>query len=215
MTARLVLVLLLFGLFGDTGREAGRRGNAFYEQGQYTSAATAYREGLSGMETDRGATVAGLHNNRGATLHRQQAHEKARAAFGRAQEAASADEARARAHYNAGTAAAAMGDIDAALRHYRRTLLLAPTHEAARHNYEVLKRRQARTGAPSSSPPEVEASPYARRLKKRAEALVERQQYDAAATLMQEGLQQDSTVQAYQKFMGRLRTVARIDTLAP
>lgn len=215
MTARLLLVLLLFGLFGDTGREAGRRGNAFYEQGAYMNAAEAYRSGLAELEATGGVTAAALHNNLGATLHQQEKYEEARAAFGRAAEAADTDETRARAHYNAGTAAAVMGDIEAGLRHYRRTLLLDPTHEAARHNYEVLKRRQARSGAQPPSPPEVEPSPYARRLKKQAEALVQRQQYDAAATLMQEGLEQDSTVRAYRKFMGRLRDVARIDTLAP
>jgi hypothetical protein len=56
----------------------------------------------------------------------------------------------------------------------------------------------------------VEPSPYARRLKKKAEALVARENYGAAVDSMRRGLRRDSTVAAYQDFIGRLEDVAQI-----
>jgi len=87
--------------------------------------------------------------------------------------------------------------------------VLDPTHEAARHNYEYLKRQQAgqRDGADQER---VSPSPYARQLKQKAEALVARRRYAEAAALMEEGLRQDSTVRAYRDFIGRLSDITQI-----
>ncbi|HKL87713.1 MAG TPA: hypothetical protein VJ884_01835, partial [Salinibacter sp.] len=62
----------------------------------------------------------------------------------------------------------------------------------------------------SQPSPDVEPSAYARRLKKKAEALVARQQYGAAVDSMQRGLRRDSTVAAYRDFLARLTDVAEI-----
>ena len=53
----------------------------------------------------------------------------------------------------------------------------------------------------------MEPSPFAKELKRRADALVARKQYGNALTLMKDGLAQDSTVRAYQRFMERLKDV--------
>jgi tetratricopeptide (TPR) repeat protein len=209
MFARLALFLLLLGLFGDTGAEHGRSGNALYEQGQYAAAATAYRDGLAALDDTTGALYAALQNNLGAALHRQEQFSAARSAFERAARAAPALDERVRARFNAATAAAGLGTLEAALRDYRQVLLMDPTHTPARYNYEFLKRKLT-SGRRSSSPPDVEPSPYARRLKKKAEALVARRQYGTAVDSMQRGLRRDSTVAAYQDFIARLTDVAEI-----
>ena len=115
-----------------------------------------------------------------------------------------------RIRYNRGTNAARTGDTEAALAHYRATLLLDPTHDDARHNYEVLARKQP---APlqQAAPPDVNPSDYAQRLKRRAEALAAQRDYAGAFDLMQNGLAEDSTVAAYQDFMGRLGAIVAID----
>jgi tetratricopeptide (TPR) repeat protein len=201
-------------LFGRDASEAGRRGNTFFQQQNYDSAVDAYRRGLQdlGAASDSGAVFAALQNNLGAALHRQKSFAEARAAFDAAHRAAESPREQVRALYNAGNAAAGMGELEAALHYYRRVLLQTPTHAPARFNYEFLKRqmqkRQEQTGG--GSPPDVEPSAYARQLKQRADALVSRQQYEDALALMNDGLAQDSTVRAYQRFIRRLEDVTTI-----
>lgn len=213
MLARLSLVFLLFGLFGDDGAEHGRAGNALYEQGQYAAAETKYRDGLGVHEDTTDAVYAALQNNLGATLHRQQQFSEARSAFQRAVRAAPTEEERIRALFNAGTAAAGMGRLKTALAKYRQVLLMDPSHDKARYNYEYLKRQLAQQQ--SGDPPDVEPSPYARRVKKQAESLVLQKQYGAAAQVMKNALREDSTVAAYRGFIGRLDEVAQIENQRP
>lgn len=213
MPARLTLILLLFGLLGDTGPEKGREGNALFEQEKYAAAADAYRAGLDILTDTTGAVYAGLQNNLGLALHRQDRLDAARTAFGRARRAASTDAERVRALFNAAAAAAEMGDQNAALQKYKQVLLLDPNHEAARFNYEYLKRRQKSQS--SEEPPTIEPSPFARRLKKRAETLVARTQYTTAAALMKDGLRKDSTVRAYRDFTTRIEEIAKIARSEP
>lgn len=209
MMARFALVLLLFGLFGDTGREHGRTGNGLYNQGQYAEAERAYREGLQVHQDTTGRVYASLQNNLGSALHRQERFADARVAFRRAARAAPTTEEQVRALYNAATAAAAMGNVTAALTDYEQVLRLDPSHDPARYNYEYLKRNRAEQVA-GRQPDDVEPSPYARRVKKKADRLVENRNYAAALEVMNEGLQNDSTVRAYRDFMGRLEEIAHI-----
>jgi tetratricopeptide (TPR) repeat protein len=213
MTARAALILLLFGLFGDTGPEKGREGNALFEQETYAAAATAYRAGLDALPDTTGTVYADLQNNLGLALHRQDRLDAARTAFGRAQRAATTDAQRVRALFNAAATAAKLGDRTAALRKYRQVLLLDPSNEAARFNYEYLKRRQESQS--SGQPPNIEPSPFAQRLKERAETLVARTQYTTAAALMKDGMRRDSTVRAYRDFMRRIEEIARIARSEP
>lgn len=214
MLARLALILLLFGLLGDTGAEKGRAGNALFDREQYAAAATAYRAGLTALDDTTGALYSNLQNNLGLALHQQEEYEAAQAALDRARRAAATDAEHVRALFNAATVAVAMGDRKTALRHYKRVLLLDPSHETARFNYEYLKRRQGRNQS-SREAPDVDPSSYARGLKKKAEALVARQQYTTAAALMKDGLQRDSTVRAYRGFINRIENVAQIDRSQP
>lgn len=215
MLARATFILLLLGLFGDTGPEEGRRGNEHFRQGQYAEAEEAYRAGLSALEDTVGTVYASLQNNLGVALYRQGRFEEARAALRRARRAASSDDERARSLFNAATAAAAVDDHAAALRHYERVLLLDPSHETARFNYEYLKRSRSDDRSPRSRSPDVEPSAYAQKLKKRAEAMAAERQYEAAVALMKDGLRRDSTVGAYRDFITRIEDVAQINRKEP
>lgn len=228
MTLRLLAVgsVLLLGLgdlpsltrwVGGAGdaTDAGRRGNALFDQEQYGAAVEAYRSGLQRHQAaaaDSGAVYTALQNNLGAALHQQEKFSAARTAFDAARRAARTPEARVRALHNAGNAAAGMGDLTAALRYFRNALLIDPAFQPARHNFEVLKRqlqrRQEQTRG--GSPPDVEPSAYAKELKRRADALVARTRYEDALTLLRNGQAQDSTVRAYRRFMNRLQDVTGI-----
>ena len=217
MIARCLIVfaVLFFGIgdwfSGDDGADAGRRGNALFQQEQYAPAATAYRSGLRALSDSSGLFVA-LQTNLGAALHQQKKFSDARTAFDTAHRTASTTEERVRALYNAGNAAAGMGDLEPALRYYRQALLLDPTYEPARHNFEVLKRelQKRQEQKRGGSPPDVEPSAYAQQLKQRAEALVARKRYADALSLMRDGLAEDSTVRAYNRFITRLQDVTGI-----
>lgn len=213
MMARTILILLLFGLFGDTGAEKGREGNALFKEEQYGPAADAYREGLDALSNTTGAVYAGLQNNLGLALHRQGRLDAARAAFGQARRAASTEIGRARALFNTANVAAEMGDREGALHTYKQVLLLDPEHEAARFNYEYLKRRQ--NGRSADEPPDIEPSPFARHLKEKAEALVARAEYTTAAVLLRDGMRKDSTVRAYRDFTRRIEEIATIARSSP
>ncbi len=213
MLARAALILLFFGLFGDTGAEKGREGNALFEEEQYGTAADAYREGLDALSDTTGAVYAGLQNNLGLALYRQGRLDAARTAFGRARRAVSTEAGRARVLFNAANVAAEMGDREVALHNYRQALLLDPEHEAARFNYEYLKRQQS--GRSDTSPPSIEPSSFARQLKQKAETLVARAEYTTAAALLRNGMQKDSTVRAYRDFTQRIEEIATISRSAP
>lgn len=216
MVARMALILLLFGLLGDTGAKEGRQGNVHFQQGRYAEAEAAYRSGLEAHDDTVGTVYAALQNNLGVALLRQKQFGDARTAFERARRAASTEDDRVRARFNGANAAAGMGDMAAALHEYEQVLLQDPSHEAARYNYEYLKRQAAdQQPSRSQSDPEVEPSPYARQLKEKAEALVAQEQYEAAEALMNEGLQQDSTVEAYRDFMNRIEDIAQINSVQP
>ena len=221
MTRRLLIAVLLAAqvLFGAGGAADGRRGNALYEEGQYAEAAAAYRAGLEALSDEAPAALrTGLWNNLGLALYRQENYNEARLAFEQAQAAATTDAAYARAAYNAGNTAAALGEVEAALDGYRQVLLRDPAHEDARFNYEFVQRRMKQPPPPpqqnSQPPPDIDPSAFARQLKARADTLVGRDQYGSAARLMTQGLQRDSTVAAYRDFMTRLRDVAQIDSAA-
>ena len=208
MLPRAAFILLFFGLLGDSGAGQGRDGNDLFDQGRYVAAAETYRAGLDALADTTGPVYAGLQNNLGLALHRQERLEAARAALRKARRAATTDEERVRVLFNAATVAAEMNDRTDALDHYRTVLLLDPTHEAARFNYEYLK-RQAGGGA-GSDPPTLEPSPFAQTLKERADALVARTQYTTAAALLRDGMQKDSTVRAYRNFVTRIEEIAQI-----
>jgi len=207
-------ILLLVGLLGGDAEDDGRRGNLLYEQGEYEAAESAYRSALAALPDSTGEVYAALQNNLGAALYRQNEFTDAQAAFTRAHEAAPSDEERARALFNAGNAAARDGSLETAMDFFRRTLLTDPSFQEARANYEIIHRQlQERRPQGGSPPSDVDPSAFAERLKRQAEALVAEQAYARALTLMENGLERDSTVRAYRDFMQRLRDVSTIDDL--
>lgn len=206
----LLLPVLMSALWTSGGASDGRRGNTLYERGAFAKAEAAFQAGIAQTDPRDSTRYAALHHNWAAALYQQEAYTQADSIFAVAQEYARSTAERVRIRYNRGTNAARTGDTEAALAHYRATLLLDPTHDDARHNYEVLARKQP---APlqQAAPPDVNPSDYAQRLKRRAEALAAQRDYAGAFDLMQNGLAEDSTVAAYQDFMGRLGAIVAID----
>ncbi len=154
---RLLLGLTLLLFFSlDDGVRQGRRGNAAYHAGRYAEAVEFYRQGL--LLTQNSAVRFGLQHNLGAALLPLGETGAARAAFDAALRMAPNDAERARAAYNAGNAAFAEGDLQAALYYYRTALLADPNFEDARFNYEYVLRH-----LPPTTPPPAPSSHGAQR----------------------------------------------------
>ncbi|PSQ84573.1 MAG: hypothetical protein BRD44_00455 [Bacteroidetes bacterium QS_7_67_15] len=173
-------------------------------------------------ERDRRAASAltsKLWNNLGLALHRTDSTERAVAVFQHAFRTAEAAAGRGRAAYNAGTAAAQTDRDQAALGRLRQALLADSSHEAARFNFELVKRRlerkkkqQKKKKQKQKPSPDVQPSAFARRLKARADSLVARRRYADAYRLMTKGLRRDSTVRAFRSFIRRTSAVVQIDS---
>ena len=222
MRTLLIFAVAGWTLFAADGVREGRGGNAHYRAGDYPAAVQAYRAGLSERKQQGApsALTAALWHNLGLALHRTGRPEEATSAFKEAFATAAGPQGRARAAYNAGTAAAQAGRHQIALAYLRQALLADPAHERARFNFEVVKRklqrerqRQKKKKQPpnASPPPDIQPSPFAQRLKARADSLIAQHRYSTAYRLMTNGLRRDSTVRAFQSFIQRTGTVAQID----
>lgn len=132
----------LFGFlqWNDGGEAAGRQGNDAYQRKQYTQAERFYQDGLKKIASGGGHTASALKNNLGASYFRQKRYQEAAQAFEQAAVYAQDAVDLSRAYYNAGNTALQTQQTDAALSFWRKALLAHPQNEAARHNYELLRR---------------------------------------------------------------------------
>lgn len=103
-------------------------------------------------------------------------------------------------------------EYEAALNKFQSALIKDPLNEVARYNYEMLarwlQRDKERKDKEQNKP---EPSEFAKRKKAEADRLVEQFRFMNALNLMNEALQQDETVAAYQEFITSLTEVVEID----
>ncbi len=101
-----------------------------------------------------------------------------------------------------------------ALSHLKNSLKANPENENARYNYELLKRMMQQNpdmNKDQNKQDDIEPSEYAKKLKEMADQMVHNNQFVEAYYLMNEGLQKDETVKAYQEFIQKLSDVAEIE----
>jgi tetratricopeptide (TPR) repeat protein len=183
--------------------------------GDATAAAERFRLALGAVDDAEVRGPAGvhlrgaLHNNLGLTLVARDSAVAAAEAFDEAGRWIAQDSVRALRLYNAGTAMAMAERWEDAVDRLTQALILRPDSEAARHNLEIVLRRLNAAAPPESGRP-PEPSEFARRLKAEAERLVGERRYSEALSRMQDGLRRDSTVAAFNDFIGRLGDVVGI-----
>ncbi|MEO0558918.1 MAG: hypothetical protein AAF170_12115 [Bacteroidota bacterium] len=194
------------------GVQEGRRGNAVEIQGDFEGAEAAYLSGLAQEEVPPDVQARLWHN---VALMRARTDRLADAdsAFIQALELTASPATRARIAYDAGTAQLQGDNARRAVAYLRRALLLQPDYADARRNIEIALRR---IQPPPEQPETPEPSDFARRLKEQADALIDQQQYRDALDLMEDGRARDSTVAAFDEFIGRLSGVVQIEeSVAP
>ncbi len=143
LSISILLVLLSTGPGpGSDAARSGRSGNKAYEKEQFDEAARHYRSGLEAIaDPGRDRIVHGLLHNLGSAEYRRQAYQEADEAFRQAMAAAPKDAEFTASSYNAGNAAFRAGDLERALDLFKGALLLDPSNEDAKFNYEFVKRQ--------------------------------------------------------------------------
>ncbi len=103
-------------------------------------------------------------------------------------------------------------EYEVALSKFQSALVKDPTNEVARYNYELLarwlQRDEERKNQENDQP---EPSEFAKRKKAESDRLVEQFRFRDAFNLMNEALQQDETVAAYQQYMTSLQEIVEIN----
>ncbi len=95
-----------------------------------------------------------------------------------------------------------------ALSDFKASLKSDPNNEDSRYNYELLKKMMKEQEQEQQNENEdIEPSEYAKQLKARADIMVKQNLFDQAMGLMQQGLQKDKTVGAYNSFISKLNDV--------
>ena len=105
-------------------------------------------------------------------------------------------------------------NLQDAVTYFKQSLKSSPQNEAARYNYELARKKleqQQDEQQQQNQNEQVEPSEWAKELKKKAEQLVDRNRFQEAFELMQQGLQQDPSVKAFQNFISRIGTIVEIE----
>ncbi len=124
---------------------------------------------------------------------------------------------RSAAYQQLGVEATRNQNLADAATYFKEAVKNNPENNAARYNYELAKKKLAQQKEQEQQEQQqdeqIEPSAWAKELKKKAEQLVNRYQYQEAYNLMQEGLKQDPSVAAFNNFIERIGTIIQIEQL--
>ena len=95
------------------------------------------------------------------------------------------------------------------LEHFKNALRNNPQNDAARYNYELLKKIK-REQEQQENEDDVKPSEYAKMMKARADDQRRNGNFKGAMDTMNEALQKDETTKAYQQYIAKLQKVAAI-----
>ena len=101
------------------------------------------------------------------------------------------------------------GLFSQSLDHFKNALRNNPQNDAARYNYELLKKIK-REEEQQENEDDIKPSDYAKMMKARADKQRRAGDFKGAMQTMSEALQKDETTKAYQQFIAKLQKVAAI-----
>ncbi len=207
-SGRLFVILLLAcgSLWAQSARSWVEQGNSFYERGQYQQAVEAYNRALT---EDPGNPR--IYFNRGDALFKLEKYDEARESFFKVIPAED-EEMVQKAWYNIGNSFHAQNKFQEAVDAYKRALDFNPADKEAKYNLELTLRKMREQQKKKPGKQEtVKPSEYAKKMKKKAEALVREARFDEALSLMRVALARDKTVAAFNGFINRLKDVNDIN----
>jgi tetratricopeptide (TPR) repeat protein len=208
-------VVIMFGFSGyaqlDTiaqqreARKHVRDGNNFYKQKKYTDAAVSYKKGIE----QTGSYYKAAHNL-GNSLLEQKNYKEAIPQFELAAKSAKEKRDKAAAYHNIGNAQLAQKEFEKAIDAYKNSLRNNPLDDETRYNLALAKQKLQKQKEDEEKNKKDPPSEYAKRMKKKADGMVEKFQFKAAAELMKKALEKDMTVSNYKEFMEKMDAVIEI-----
>jgi Ca-activated chloride channel family protein len=205
----LILTVLLHISDGDIHRIAKinklkKTAEKAYKSGDYERAIASFRTLTDSLEVDEDAVWLNLANAYFETQDTAQAME-----YYVQVAAASQGALRSQAFQQLGVMMDQRNRRQEALNNFKEALKADPMNEDARYNYELLKKMLGDEQNSSDSDDSPEPSEYAKKLKEQADKLVKMNLFPQALQLMQNGLQKDETVSAYNQFIQKLNDVVQ------
>lgn len=221
-----LLLLLLFLQGGGGGNPLTRiaETNRLKEKAEEAFTAGRYSEAADHYEvliTKWGENSDAVRLNRAHALQQIQKETEATEAYRAIAEGEAGKAAKSRALQQLGFLAGQdEKKLQDAMQYFKEALKADPTNETARRNYELAWHRlQQQENNPEQEKeednpekqPKIIPSEWAKQQKAKADALYQQFRYADALQLMQQSLQKDSTVAAYNDYMGRLGVITEID----
>lgn len=208
-------VMLLFGLSVNAqldtiaqqrdARKFVREGNDFYSQKKYTDAAVSYKKGME----QTGSYYKAAHNLGNALLE-QKNYKEAIPQFELAAKSAKSKKDKAASYHNIGNAQLAQKEFEKAIDAYKNSLRNNPSDDETRYNLALAKQKLQKQKDDEEKNKQDPPSEYAKRMKKKADAMISKFQFEAASELMKKALEKDMTVSNYKEFMEKMDAVIEI-----
>ncbi len=210
-------VVLLVSLFSSDGinkiariNQYKKEGNAAYMAEDYKTAAEKYRYLYDTLQVKEDPVMLNL----GHSYFHLNDTANAGTFYGLLTESSN-NEYRSVAYQQLGVMASTQQNYKLALDRFKNALKADPSNEEARYNYELTKKllkNQQEQEEQDKNDDKIEPSEFAKRLKEQADALVKNNRFAEAFGLMQQGLERDETVRAYNDFIGKLKDVTEVET---
>ena len=200
-------------LQANLDQEKLKKGIEAYQNEQWDEALNYFQDALiDDPENPR------LHFNIAATQYKKQRYEEALESL---EKSLITDEASLQqgTYYNQGNVYYQLEKYQEAIDAYKKALDLQPEDQDAKYNLELVRAKikemaDKQQQDQQQQQDKVEPSEFAKQLKAQAEILIAQRLYKEAHNLMMDGLKSDSTVQAFQDFINRIKNVVEIEDAA-
>ena len=179
-----------------------KTGESAYQSGDYKSAINSFR-----LLTDSlGVTEDPILLNLGNAYFQEKDTTNAIQCYSRVTTSEN-DEFRSLAYQQLGVINKQKNKLKEAVSDFKASLKSNPYNEDSRYNYELLKKLLDEQEQQQQNDEDIEPSEYAKKLKEQADKLAQQFLFEKALGLMQQGLQEDETVAAYNSFISKLNDV--------
>lgn len=213
------LLLLTFLLLFQTGMGSFNRiarinelkedAREAYEAGEYDTAADIYQTLIDSFKEKSDAVLL----NYGNSLYKIGKDQEADGVFRELAANATDKAIQSLAYQQLGVMATKNENLEDAVTYFKQSLKAHTENDAARYNYELARKKlnqKQDQQEQQNQNEQIKPSEWAKELKKKAEQLIRQNRFQDAFQLMQEGLQQDPTVKAFESFISRIGTIVEI-----